>query len=284
MEPDLGSSLVMFPILLTMLYMAGMDNRHALILFLIMLMALILPLWMSYYQIVSPDSSFWLYRLFLNRTALLFIFLTSAFLVIVMELLHFFTNRKAFRTVNAVLLVASLSFFASILIFNFLKVYHKKRLLVFINPDIDRFDSGYNIVQSIVSIGSGQVFGKGFLKGTQSLYGFLPAQSTDFIYSLLAEQFGFILSLVMLVLFLIITIRSIDTIRSSKDMFGSLVATGIIGFIFFHFFVNIGMAVGILPVIGIPLPFMSYGGSSLLVVMVSMAVIMNIRLRKFVNL
>ncbi len=283
-QPDLGTALVLLPILIALLYISGMEDIYILILLIVGIVSTGLPLWMSYFQLMEPDSTFWLYNLFLNKSALLFVIMFLLFLIIVFALLYIFTNNRSFRKINFSLIVMTLSFSAAVFLFHFLKLYHKKRLLAFINPDIDRLGAGYNIIQSTISIGSGQLAGKGFLKGTQSLYGFLPAQSTDFIFSALAEQFGLLVTLVIFGLFITIIARGISIIRESKDLFGSLVATGIVTFISFHLIVNIGMITGFMPVIGLPLPFMSYGGSSLVTFMFSMAVLINIRMNRFINL
>ncbi len=283
-QPDLGTALVLLPILIAILYISGMEDIYITMLVVIGITSTGLPLWMSYYQLMDPESTFWLYQLFLNKSALLFVILILAFLIIVATLLYIFTTKRIFQRINFTLIVTTLCFSAAAFLFNFLKLYHKKRLLAFINPDIDKLGAGYNIIQSSISIGSGQLAGKGFLKGTQSLYGFLPAQSTDFIFSTLAEQFGFLITLLIFAMFLIIIVRGISIIRESKDLFGSLVATGIITFISFHLLVNIGMISGFMPVIGLPLPFMSYGGSSLVTFMFSMAVLINIKMNRFINL
>jgi len=248
------------------------------------LSVIVLPLWMSWYQLMDPDSTFWLYRLFLNTPALAFLFFTALFVVIVLGLLYIFTNRRIFLNFNIGTVLVSLTFFFSVALFNFLKVYHKKRFLAFIDPEIDRLGAGYNIIQSTISIGSGGIAGKGFLKGSQSLLGFLPAQNTDFIFSALAEQFGFVLTLLVFGLFTVIFVKAVNIVRTSKDMFGSLVATGIVTFLFIHLLVNIGMVTGFMPIIGLPLPFMSYGGSSLVTCMFAMAILQNIQTNRYVNL
>lgn len=283
-QPDLGTALVLLPILIAILYISGMEERYVLVLLVVGVVSTGLPLWMSYYQLMDPESGFWLYNLFLNKAALLFVLLFFLFLIIVFALAYIFTNNLLFRRINFGLVVGTLSFSAAAFLFHFLKLYHKKRLLAFIDPDIDKLGAGYNIIQSTISIGSGQLVGKGFLKGSQSLYGFLPAQSTDFIFSALAEQFGFLVTLLVFGLFIILIVRGISIIRTSKDLFGSLVATGIVTFLSFHLIVNIGMITGFMPVIGLPLPFMSYGGSSLVTFMFSMAVLANIRMNRFINI
>jgi rod shape determining protein RodA len=158
----------------------------------------------------------------------------------------------------------------------FLKEYQIMRLIVFLNPGIDPRGAGWNIIQSITAVGSGGIFGKGFLKGTQSHYRFLPQQSTDFIFSIIAEEWGFLGNLFVFALFLIIMIRCIYIILNAKDRFAVYTGAGIMTMFFFHFIVNIGMAMGIMPITGIPLFFLSYGGSSLWTAMIGVGILLNI--------
>jgi len=284
MQPDLGSALVLIPILVAMLYVSGMDDLYIILFLIISFLSIGLPLWMSYYQIMDPDSNFWLYRLFLDNTILLFIIFLLAFFIILLFLLFLVTQKKIYQQFGIIILVLELSLLFSVFLFHFLKLYHKKRLLVFINPNIDRLGAGYNLIQSKISIGAGKFLGRGFLHGSQTQFGFLPAQNTDFIFSTLAEQFGFILVSFIFLFFALIIKNIFGIIRISKDMFGSLVSTGIVTVFFFHILVNLGMCTGMLPVIGLPLPFLSYGGSSLLMFMFSMGVVMNIKRHRFVHL
>ena len=162
-----------------------------------------------------------------------------------------------------------------------LKDYQKKRVLTFINPNMDPLGAGYHITQSKIAIGSGMVFGKGFLKGSQTRLHFLPEQHTDFIFSVFAEEWGFIGSFILISLFLALILRGLDIARTSKDSFGRYMALSITMMIFWQIFINMGMVTGILPVVGTPLLFMSYGGSSLVFTMTSVGLLMNIRMRRY---
>jgi rod shape determining protein RodA len=168
-----------------------------------------------------------------------------------------------------------------VLIDRFLAEYQRKRLLVFISPDIDPLGAGYNIIQSKIAIGSGGILGKGFLGGTQSQLGFLPERHTDFIFSVIGEEWGFVGVVILLLLYAIIVSQGIHIADGSRDIFGTLLATGITGLIGFQAIVNIGMATGIMPVVGLPLPLVSYGGSSLVMTMTSLGILLNIKLRRF---
>jgi len=161
---------------------------------------------------------------------------------------------------------------------SFLKDYQKMRIISFINPQADPFGAGYQVIQSKVAVGSGHIFGKGFLKGTQTRLSYLPEQHTDFIFSTLGEQFGFVGCSVVLLLFLLFIIRAFSLTRNSKNRFFNLLIIGSAAIITFHVFVNIAMTIGIMPVTGIPLPFLSYGGSFTLTVAILTGLMLNARL------
>lgn len=167
------------------------------------------------------------------------------------------------------------------LIWQLLKEYQKKRLLTFINPDLDPLKTGYHIIQSKIAVGSGAFWGKGFLKGTQSQLHFIPEQHTDFIFSVFAEEWGFIGCLFLLFLMLLLISKGLKIGLASRDRAGTLLAVGITAMIFWQVFVNIGMVLGIVPVVGIPLPLFSYGGTSVITTMVGIGLLINIEMRRF---
>jgi rod shape determining protein RodA len=162
----------------------------------------------------------------------------------------------------------------------FLKPYQRQRILTFIDPNLDPLGSGYHIIQSKIAVGSGGLFGKGFMNGTQGLLKFLPEQHTDFIFSVLAEEWGFIGAVIVVGLFFVLIIRGLFIAREAKDFFGGAVATGIASFFIWQFFINVGMATGIFPVVGIPLPFLSYGGSSLVASLCAVGLLLNIHRKR----
>jgi rod shape determining protein RodA len=162
----------------------------------------------------------------------------------------------------------------------FLEDYQKRRLLAFIDPSLDRFGTGYNIIQSKVAIGSGGLFGKGYLAGTQTQLSFLPARYSDFIFSVLCEEFGFIGGCLLVLLFAVLLWRGMRIALTAKDEYGRLIAAGVVSYLFFHVLTNIGMSLAILPVTGIPLPFVSYGGSSLLTSMAGVGLLLNVYMRR----
>ncbi len=159
--------------------------------------------------------------------------------------------------------------------------YQKRRLLTFINPDYDPLGSGYHIIQSQIAIGSGGFFGKGYLQGTQNQLMFLPAKHTDFVFSILAEEWGFVGCATVLGLFSLLFLRGMAVVGKSRDSFGALTAFGCTTIIFWHMTINIGMVMGLLPVVGVPLSFLSYGGSSLLSSFLVIAILVNVSMRRF---
>jgi len=159
-----------------------------------------------------------------------------------------------------------------------LKEYQLMRLVVFVNPMIDPRNWGWNVIQSKIAVGSGGLFGMGWGAGSQTKGDFLPEQWTDFIFSVLAEEFGFVGASTLLLLFFIMIYRGIQIAKQAKDPYGSLIAIGVISMFVFHVLQNIGMAIGIMPITGIPLPFVSYGGSALLANMIALGLLMNVYL------
>lgn len=166
----------------------------------------------------------------------------------------------------------------------FLKPYQKARILTFIDPSMDPLGSGYQILQSKIAVGSGQIFGKGlFSKATQAYLDYVPEKHTDFIFSIVAENFGLIGVLFALALYFILLYRMLTTAKQARDRVGTFVVMGVFAIFFFHVVVNICMIIGLMPITGLPLPLMSYGGSSLLSTIIGLAVVMNIRMKRFVN-
>lgn len=163
----------------------------------------------------------------------------------------------------------------------FLKEYQKKRIITFFNPDLDPLGAGYHLIQSKIAIGSGGIFGKGFLNGTQCKLGFLPEHQTDFIFSVLGEEWGLIGSLVAIGLYFALILWGLRIAIQAKDRFSAILAFGVVAMFFWHVFINIGMVLGLMPVVGIPLPFLSYGGSFILSTLIGMGLLMNVSMRRY---
>jgi rod shape determining protein RodA len=166
--------------------------------------------------------------------------------------------------------------------FFYLHDYQKDRVLVFLDPERDPLGAAYHAIQSQIAIGSGGWLGKGYLKGPQSQLDFLPEQQTDFVFSVLAEEWGFVGAATVLLIYLGILVRGLMIAHASKDSFGSYLAVGLVALLFWAAAINVGMVLGVLPVVGVPLPFLSYGGSSLLTCMVALGLLMNVSMRRYV--
>jgi rod shape determining protein RodA len=162
-----------------------------------------------------------------------------------------------------------------------LKPYQRQRITTFIDPMSDPKGAGYNSIQSMIAVGAGQIWGKGYKKGTQAHLNFLPEHHTDFIFSVFSEEWGFIGCSVLLLLYALFIMSGLSVAYQSNDKFASLLAFGITSIFFWHVFVNMGMVMGMLPIVGVPLPFMSYGGSALLTAMSGVAILVNIANKKY---
>lgn len=250
LQPDLGSALAFAAILVWSLYWAGTPLA-------------------TIFFLVSP-----LLSLFLSISA----WVWGVYIVLLLAMLFY---RNAFLSEKVSIFVANAVAGAVALpLWNVLKPYQKNRFLVFLDPSIDPRGSGYNLIQSRVAIGSGGWFGKGYLEGPQKRLAFLPEQHTDFIFSVIGEELGFVGVMAVLITFGLIFWRLIRIAERSRDPFASLVPIGLLGSWFTHVLINVGMTVGVMPVTGIPLPFISYGGSFLLVNLLAMAVIQRIAAEK----
>ncbi len=279
-QPDFGTSLVFFPILIFMAFVAGLDRKFIIFLLLVICLTfvfLIMPLWETYI-LKSPAP-------------LVFIFYKSPYNLIVLGVTGLILGLSSFGWISfrkkyyfwiayfSLLLVGALT--VSILGHKVLKEYQIMRLMVFLDPGIDPRGSGWNILQAITAIGSGGISGKGYLQGTQSHYRYIPQQSTDFIFSIVAEEWGFIGGFVVFGLFYTILNRCVRLVSSVKDSYAAYVVAGFMGMLFFHFMINAGMVMGIMPITGIPLFFLSYGGSSLWAVLVSVGILLGISARRY---
>lgn len=170
--------------------------------------------------------------------------------------------------------------FAMPILWNFLREYQKKRILTFLNPESDPLNAGYNIVQSKISIGSGGIFGKGIGAGTQSQLEFLPEHQTDFIFASLSEDLGLVGGIILLILYSAIIYMSVGIAINSKSIFGKLLVIGVISMFFSHVFINMGMVMGLVPVVGVPLPLISYGGTMMGTMMGGFALILNVHINQ----
>ncbi len=206
--------------------------------------------------------------------------LTSSIMVVLAGI-HF---RSIMTVIVSIAVVASLVFFVSPVrhkIWGSLKPYQQNRIRAFIDPSSDPLGSGYHANQSKIAVGSGQITGKGYRKGTQSQMAFLPERHTDFIFAVIAEEMGLVGSGVLILLYLALLLIGVDTAKNAKDRLGVFMAGGIVGMISLYVFINVGMAVGIVPVVGVPLPLVSYGGTSIITTFLALGLLLNIQTRRF---
>ena len=187
--------------------------------------------------------------------------------------------RKKIVVLTLIIGLISLPFIGN-LIWSGLEGYQRHRLIAFVDPMVDPHGIGYHITQSKVTIGSGGVFGKGYKKGTQGPLRFLPEKHTDFIFSIFAEEWGFVGSLLLLLLYLFVIMKGFDTVRLARDHSGAFLAFGVTCMFTFYFIINISMTLGMAPVVGAPLPLMSYGGTALLSNFLALGLIQNVRMRR----
>jgi rod shape determining protein RodA len=184
------------------------------------------------------------------------------------------------------LILAVTGFLLVFSIWNYSKIvkpFQKARLTSFMNPDDDPRGKGYHVIQSKIAVGSGGIWGKGIAKGTQTQGNFLPVPHADFIFAALSEEHGFVGAILVLLLYFSILMRLIQNAQTAADLSGSLIIMGVVAVVTFQILVNVGMVIGFMPVTGIPLPLMSYGGSSVLFTFLALGVVMNVRMRRFVN-
>ena len=276
-QPDLGTASVYIPVYLTMAFFANIKIRYlgmVLLFGIFTVVFMVLPIWQEYiYARQVPVLKI------LTDNNIRLVVIISLLVVTVLSLIgKIFTSKKIFYWISYFSGILTFSLIASMV--NVLQDYQIKRLIVFLNPYVDPQGSGWNIIQSITAIGSGAIFGKGYLQGTQSHYRYLPQQSTDFIFSILSEEWGFVGGLVVFLLYAFILYRCINTMRHTRELYGFYIIAGVSSMIFFHFVVNVGMAMGIMPITGIPLLFLSYGGSSLLTVLMALGLVLSINSRR----
>ncbi|MDR0383447.1 MAG: rod shape-determining protein RodA [Spirochaetaceae bacterium] len=280
LQPDFGTSLVFIAILLTMTFVSGISMRY--IVFLLMTLALsgllmVLPLWQTHIL----GKTFRLLSMLSNKNFILIA--TAALSMIFLLALFGFIRykKKYFYWIAYCALITILSLGISYGGQKVLKPYQIMRLIVFLDPNIDPRGSGWNIIQSVTAIGSGGILGKGYLQGTQSHYRFLPQQSTDFIFSIYSEEWGFLGGVMVFMLFMLLILRMVRIMRTTADTFGRYIVAGFAGMYVFHFMINVGMTMGVMPITGIPLLFMSYGGSSLITAMMGVGLALSVHIRRF---
>lgn len=203
---------------------------------------------------------------------------TSMMVIFIGSTMALFARIKR-RTLGLLSLVAGFSCWGG---WYLLHDYQRERIRTFLNPERDPLGSGYHIIQSKIAVGSGELFGKGFMQGTQSQLSFLPERHTDFAFSVFAEEWGFIGCMALIGLYLLVVLWGIYIARRAADRYGTYLALGVTAMFFWHVVVNLGMVIGLLPVVGVPLPLFSYGGTSMVTTMIGVGVLLNVSMRRFV--
>jgi rod shape determining protein RodA len=278
LQPDFGTSLVFIPILLGMTFIAGISLRYIIFLSACIIFTgifMVLPHW----QILRGTMPF---LSILMNVRFVAVCAAALFLVMVIAFIGFRLYKKQyfFWIIYGSAIVA-FSLGVSFAAHRVLKDYQIMRLILFLDPNVDPRGAGWNIIQSITAIGSGGLWGKGYLQGTQSHYRFLPQQSTDFIFSIFTEDWGLLGGILVFALFLLICLRFIKIMKTTSDVFGSFIVAGLSAMYIFHFLINVGMTMGIMPITGIPLLFMSYGGSALISAMIGIGLALSIYIRRY---
>lgn len=280
LQPDLGTASVYIPIFLVMCFVANIPIRYIMIVLLTGILTIfftVLPIW----QADIAKKTFPVINVLINfRLRIIVILGITLIGIIGMIGNKFFKKNKYYLWIVYFSGIFVAALFASFAAGKILKEYQLKRLIIYIDPSSDPLGSGWNIIQSKIAIGSGGLLGRGFLNGTQSHYRFLPQQSTDFIFSILSEETGFLGSLFIFVLYFIIMLRILFIMKDAKNRYGYYISAGILAMFLFHFIVNVGMVMGIMPITGIPLLFLSYGGSSLWTAMICIGILMSINCRR----
>lgn len=280
LQPDLGTSSVYIPIFIVMCFIAGIPLRYIMYILLFGVSTIvfaILPVWNN--QIAKKSIAI---ISILSTPTLRFILISSMATITMIGIVvrRYFHGPKYFFWISYFFSILTLSLVFSYFFGKVMKDYQIMRLIIFIDPNVDPLGSGWNIIQSKVAIGAGGMFGQTFLHGTQSHYRFLPQQSTDFIFSILSEELGFAGGFLVFFLYLVILVRILYIIKKCVNNYGAYIAAGVFGMFVYHFFINVGMVMGMMPITGIPLLFLSYGGSSLLTAMSCIGLIMSINCRK----
>lgn len=275
-QPDLGTALTFIAIFSGMTFWSGAKITQ--------ILAVLSPLLSLVFNAVGPVI--YTFGDILFKGKIIEITATYCFIFFILSVTMWFViyykGWKSPLKVFFISLFISINFIIGCMrpvLWNLLQPYQQKRLTIFLNPESDPLGSGYHIIQSILAIGNGGLFGYGWLNGRLTKGSYVPAQHTDFIFSICGEEFGFIGSVIVLILFCVILWRILHIAVNSNNQFASLIAIGIFSYFSFHVFINIGMAVGIMPITGVPLLLLSYGGTSLFVTLFSIFILLSISWR-----
>ena len=287
LQPDFSSTLPYFPITLMLLYIAESKIIHLAAVILYGSLALGIPLLATFLRLDTQavqESPFLMFLLNATNSFKIALLILLALIAIIIIIKWFLNKLKI--SIGWIYPIIFLSIiiagsFSSVIVDKSLKEYQRKRLIVFLKPTIDSRGAGYNIIQSRISIGSGGVYGKGFFKGTQTQLGFLPEQRTDFIFSVVGEEGGYVLAQLTILFYFLFIWRALVIAKNARDRYGSFVAVGIATMFAFYAVINIGMVMGCMPITGLPLPLLSYGGSSMLSSIIAVGILLSIQIRSY---
>ncbi len=288
LQPDLGTGLVFLPIFLAVCFFAGVNLKYIVSVSIVGLIAGIIPITDAINKVFFNGESDFFNAI--QQPYFLVIFFSGLSLTALIAFLGSinifkgigFRLKKFFFYYSFYALLVIIGFVASYIIeFKLIADYQKDRIIVFLNPEHDPDFRGYHVIQSKIAIGNGGLFGKGWTKGDMSQNDFIPERDTDFIYAVVAEEMGFVGSLLLIVLFSIIIIRSFVAVSKSRTYWGGYVVMGILSLFIFHILQNIGMCIGLMPITGIPLPFISYGGTFLITCLIGTGIIIKIQIDKY---
>ncbi len=282
MQPDLGTVLVYCFIVFVMLFVGGVPIRYILALMSIGIIGLSIPMFLEYKR-MSDDINNVLFNFLSQRIYVGYLAGVLLFIAVLLLTINFYMSNKYIESLSFMFFVLFLSMCAALVFDIGLKTYQKERLLVFMNPQLTRLSSGYNIIQTLIAVGSGGLFGEGFLNGSQSQLNFIPQQVNDFIFSNICEEWGFVGSALVVLAYGVIFVRGITVAYLAKDRLGALIVVGVIAMFLCHVIINIGMVVGMMPITGLTLPFVSSGGSSILTFSMSIGLIFNVEARRYVH-
>ena len=273
MQPSLGYALTLIPVALTMLYLGRVNKTYLLMVSLIVIIAAATTILILY-----KDWDF------SSAKAIAKIFLMLAIYTGLVVFAYYLISKTRIRDGKRWIKLIAPCIIGGVVFAMLgsiaLKDYQKARLIAFVDSDSDPAGSGYHIIQSKIAIGSGGFLGQGYLHGTQNRLDFLPAQHTDFIFSVIAEEWGFFGSLIILALYFTLIMNGLKAATMADDLFGMLLATGMVTMIATQMFLNLGVTLGLMPITGVPLPLVSYGGSSLFATFISIGLLLNVRLRR----
>lgn len=287
LQPDFSAIVVYIPIIIVSFYLSGMNRTVLSYILLFFSSAVIFLLFKTYLHVNEEILSKAIFK-FLNSSlnGINIQYFVVLILIVLIGFIIWWILKKLLFKVNIIYLVLTIfilwtSYTLVALSHKVVKPYQQRRLVAFLNPYFDPAGAGYQIIQTKIAIGSGKILGKGLFKSTQAKLGFVPEKHTDFIFSLLSEEFGFLGSSVVILLYFLLILEMINIAYTSRDVYGSIVAACFAGMFGFYFVVNIGMCLGICPIIGLPLPFISYGGSNLITSYTAVGLLNSIYIRKY---